>query len=453
MNETTSFGPSFGLEILVPVTVLLLVPLAIAFARLRGAAARFVLVALWLRYIAGAYHLWMFRPLVAGLSGNAVLSVAITGIGLIFVVRLANLAIRWLIPVYLLMALLLLSAFLNDDPVGAFDGIVKYLYYIVIALAVFQAHRRDPEGHFIGWLMVAFLPLLVFQWLSLALNLPKGSDLEDGLVWIGGYNHESAFSVALVAGFVVGCFARAAHPALRAFFLLATLVGINLAGYRTAIFAMGPLAIATLWVDMTISVRRDQRPFMAGVAGAVALGLVGVAVVFYGDKFADIAMLFTHPGELIKPPADFTYADKQIMSARAYIWSSYIYAWKEGGPIQYLFGFGPESWAGLFKVYPHNTLVSTVYELGLVGVLAMLILWATMLWAALSATGDRLMLVSAHASFLLLTMATMPFWQVEGLGLYGFLCGYTIYRAGRVASRRRRGVSGAQSADWHPAPS
>lgn len=437
MNETTSFGPSFGFEILVPVTLLLLVPLAIAYGRLQSGAARFVLVALWLRYIAGAYHLWMFRPLAVGLSGNAILSVAITGVGLVFVVRFANLAIRWLVPVYLLMALLLFSAFLNDDPGGAFNALVKYLYYVVIAIAVFQAHRRDPDGRFIGWLMVAFLPLIVFQWLSIALNLPKGSELKDGLVWIGGYNHEAAFSVALVAGFVVGCFARAAHPLPRLAFLLAMLVGIQLAGYRTAIFAMGPLALATLWIGVTTSVRRDQRPLMAGVAAALAITLMSAAVIVLGDKFADIATFVAHPGALIKPPAEFTWADKQIMSSRAYIWSNYIYAWKEGGPVQHLFGFGPESWAGLFTVYPHNTLVTTVYELGLFGVLAMLNLWMTMLWAAISAKGERLMLVSAHASFLLLTMATMPFWQVEGLGLYGFLCGYTIYRAGTVARRRR----------------
>ncbi|VVT00158.1 conserved membrane hypothetical protein [Sphingomonas sp. EC-HK361] len=437
MNESTSFGPSFGLEILVPVTLLLLVPLALAFARSTSTAARFVLVALWLRYIAGAYHLWMFRPLVAGLSGNAVLSIATTAIGLLFIVRFANLAVRWLLPVYLLMAMLLASAVLNDDPTGAVNAIVKYLYYVVIAIAVYQAHRRDPEGRFVGWLMVAFLPLAVFQWLSVILHLPKGSELEDGLVWIGGYNHEAAFSVALVAGFVVGCFARAAHPLPRLVFLLAMLVGIQLAGYRTAIFAMGPLALATLWVGITTSVRRDQRPFMAGVGAALAVILVGVAVVFYGSKFADIATFAAHPGALIKPPSDFTWADKQVMSARAYIWSSYLYAWKEGGPVQHVFGFGPESWAGLFKVYPHNTLVSTVYELGLLGVLGMLLLWGTMLWAAITAKGERLMLISAHASFLLLNMATMPFWQVEGLGLYGFLCGYTIYRKSQSERRPR----------------
>jgi len=29
----------------------------------------------------------------------------------------------------------------------------------------------------------------------------------------------------------------------------------------------------------------------------------------------------------------------------------------------------------------------------------------------------------------------MPFWQVEGLALYGLLCGYTVYGA-RAASQR-----------------
>ena len=33
-------------------------------------------------------------------------------------------------------------------------------------------------------------------------------------------------------------------------------------------------------------------------------------------------------------------------------------------------------------------------------------------------------------------MATMPFWQVEGLALYGLLCGYTIHAA-RAAARLR----------------
>src|SRR3546814_2883159 len=57
--------------------------------------------------------------------------------------------------------------------------------------------------------------------------------------------------------------------------------------------------------------------------------------------------------------------------------------------------------------------------------------------AAASARGDRFQLIAAHFAFFLLNMATMPFWQVEGLALYGLLCGYTIHAA-RAAARRVR---------------
>src|SRR3546814_15522454 len=83
------------------------------------------------------------------------------------------------------------------------SDLVKYAYMIVILLAAFQALRRDPEARFLTWAMVSFLPLLVFQALSLALNMPTGAEDGDGLVWIGGFNHETAFSVALLPGCTV----------------------------------------------------------------------------------------------------------------------------------------------------------------------------------------------------------------------------------------------------------
>jgi hypothetical protein len=438
MDTASSFGPSFGLGVLLPVTLLLAIPLVVAVWRIGNTPARFVLIALWLRYMAGAYHLYMFKPVAAGLSGNALLSILVTGIGLVLIVRPANLALRWLLPMWLLIGLTLLSAMLNGDPMGAVDAVVKYLYFLVIAIATYQALRRDDGGRMVGWLMVAFLPLIVLQMLSLALVLPKGSEAGDGLVWIGGYNHEGAFSVALFAGFVVACFARGAPALLRFMFLMATLVVIQLAGYRTAILALAPLAGATFWVGMTTSVRREQRMLVAAAGGILAATAIGMAAILYGDRFADIAVLLADPGSFIKPPREFTFAERQLLSARAYIWSSYIFAWAAGEPWQYLFGMGPGSWEGLFKVYPHNTLVAMLYELGFTGVAVIVLLWAVMTLAAWRAQGERLKLVAAHISFVLLNMATMPFWQVEGLGLYGFLCGYTMYRAGQA----RRRISG-----------
>ena len=434
--QALPYGPAFGLGILLPVSALLFVSLVLAARRAGSIAGAFVVVALWLRYIAGAYHLYMFQPLAGGLSGNALLSIAVTGFGLLFVVRPANLAIKWLLPVYALVVLALLSAALNGDAAGGINAAVKYAYMIVIMIAVFQALRVDPEARFLSWAMVSFLPLLVFQVLSLALNLPKGSEDGDGLVWIGGYNHEAAFSVALMTGFLVGCFARSAPRMVRVAFLAATFCAILLAGYRTTILAFAPLALAVFLSGMTMSVRRDQRTPMAVTAVVAGVLLVSVAALFYSEKFADLAAFLSDPAGMIKPPRDFDLLERQVMSGRPLIWSSYIYAWAAGTPLQHLVGFGPESWEGLFKVYPHNTLVATLYELGWLGVTAMILLWTAMFVAAASARGDRFKLLAAHFAFFVLNMATMPFWQVEGLALYGLLCGYTIHAA-RAAQRPR----------------
>jgi hypothetical protein len=433
--QALPYGPAFGLGILVPVTLLLLVPLVVAARRAGGMAGAFVVFALWLRTTAGAYHLYMFQPLAGGLSGNALLSVAVTGFGLLFVVRPANLALKWLLPVYVLILLALFSASLNGDLVGGINIAVKYAYMIVILLAAFQALRRDPEARFLTWAMVSFLPLLVFQALSLALNMPKGAEDGDGLVWIGGYNHEAAFSVALLTGFLVGGLARSAPRAVRIAFLSVTLVAILLAGYRTTILALAPLALAIFLGGLTMSVRRDQRGAMAVTATVAGVLLFAIAALLYRESFADLAAFLADPAALIKPPRDFDLLERQVMSGRPLIWSSYIYAWADGTPLQHLFGLGPESWEGVFKVYPHNTLVATLYELGWFGVAAMIALWTVMFAAAASARGDRFLLIAAHFAFFLLNMATMPFWQVEGLAFYGLLCGYTVHAA-RAAARR-----------------
>src|SRR3546814_8183175 len=82
MNEAAErLAPSFGLGVLAPATLLLLVPLLIAAYRIRSLPGRFLIAALWIRYICGAYHVYMLKPLAAGLSGNALVSVAIVAVG------------------------------------------------------------------------------------------------------------------------------------------------------------------------------------------------------------------------------------------------------------------------------------------------------------------------------------------------------------------------------------
>jgi hypothetical protein len=422
-------APSFGLGVLVPATLVLLLTAIWAGRSISSLQGRFLFAAIWLRMLLGAYHLYMFKPLVAGMSGNALVSIAVVGIGLL-VIRLRHLMLASLLPVYLIVMLVFISGGLNTDLPGIMTVSVKYAYFTVLLIAAFEALRQDDEELLMPVLIWAFAPLLLFQWLSLALHLPKGAETGDGLVWIGGYNHEAAFSVALLLAFIVGSLAHRLHPAIRFAYLGAVAVGIFLAGYRTAIFAAGPAMITVFWATITQYVSPVQRRIIAATALVVAFVGAAAIAVAYHDRFADMGTFLANPDALIKPPREFTQVERNILSARPLIWSEYIFAYKDGSPLQWMFGFGPESWDKGFDVYPHNTLIGTLYELGAVGVGAMLLLWFSMAARVfVSRRRDRTTLIAAHVSFFILNMGTMPFWLLEGLALYGFLCGYTLFSA------------------------
>jgi hypothetical protein len=158
------------------------------------------------------------------------------------------------------------------------------------------------------------------------------------------------------------------------------------------------------------------------------VGLFGVGTMLDSSRFADLSTASEERGALIKRPELFTRDDRHLLSSRAYIWSQYYYSWVDAPARQKLLGFGPESWVGKFTVYAHNTLVSSLYEFGVLGIVATLALWLSMLGiAALAKAGPRFEMLAAHISYLTLNMATMPMWQIEGIIYYSILCGYTVY--------------------------
>jgi hypothetical protein len=208
--------------------------------------------------------------------------------------------------------------------------------------------------------------------------------------------------------------------------LLISLVGIYFANYRTTMIAIAPMAIAQFTSAISGRFRRDQRPIVA--AGAFVIAFAGVIVVgwFLQQRFQDLSTVAESRGLMIKPPAEFSVAEGKTLSGRSYIWSSYLYAYLRGSDVQHLIGFGPESRA--LKEYAHNTLVSYLYEYGVVGIILIIYWWGAMVVAGSRIVhGPKVRLLVAHLSFILLNMATMPLWMIEGNILYGILCGYTLY--------------------------
>ena len=414
--------------LLYPATLMVLVVLAYPFYTVRSLIARYVLFALSFRYLMSAHHDFTFQDSPIGLSWNAIGSSMVFLLGLL-VIRMRHLLLTTLLPFYAVIAVVMLSAFANRTLGSSVDVVVKFGYLIVITIAVYESLSERGEERTMSLLLWAMVTPVLFQFLSVIFGISKGAQgVGAGISYVGGYNHEAGFSTVLATGFVIACFATGLSLWLRGGALLTLLAGLFLANYRTSIIAFAPMALMQFNADVLARFSPRVRIIIGLVLlGITTAGALGAAWVMR-DKFADLNVVFSDPGSLVKPQAQYTPEEKRLLSARPWIWAGYIDAYVHGGVKNWVLGFGPNAWVGKFPVYAHNTLVGTLYEYGIVGVVAMLVLWSWMFICALRVKrGPRGKLLAAHTSFLLLNMATMPHWTIEGNLLYGIICGYTFY--------------------------
>ncbi|WP_347302941.1 hypothetical protein V5740_13235 [Croceibacterium sp. TMG7-5b_MA50] len=425
-NEFVGAAPMMPALVLWPVLLAFVCVTALVVWRTPSAAARFVIAAFATRFAASAIPFITFRPSPAGLSWNALISVGLVATGMLLV-RPSRLRLPAMIPLYLLLLLIVISGVLNSQYAGLADMFVKYMLFGVMLLLSADAVTELGDERFLKTLIWPFALPLTLQLLSVALGVAKAAETDGSTSYIGGYNHEGAFSVMMVAGLTITCLAPRCHALIKGPLIVAFTVGIVLANYRTSILGALPLLAVTLATGGTRRFAVAQRPFIAGLMMIVVAGC-GLLVALAGqERFSDLTVILDQGGQIIQPPGDFSEDGRRLLSGRAYIWSEYLYAYADGTQLQQLLGFGPNSWVGRFRLYAHNTLVSTLWELGVIGVGAMLLLWGWMIVLAARIPGtNRLRIMAALIGFILLAMATMPMWMIEGLMLLAVLGGLTI---------------------------
>ena len=414
-------------------------------ARTRTSAERYLIFACWFRYMLSAFHEYTYKEVASGLSFIALGSIFLITLG--FLILDKRRLFTWaFFPVVIVCLLMAVSGFVNQYPKGVVEPIVRWIFFVIISVAFWQA--IDTGGaRAITRLLWVFAGPILFQIELIVLGVAKAGELDGSVSYIGGYYHEQPFSLILASCFFLACFATQIRRWVKVALSIASLVGIALANYRTTILGMGPLAAVQLFTGIPAAVRPAQRGFVR--MALLILGVGGLMTVAAVDsqRFADLGAVASRGTSIIKPPDTFTRDDRLVLNGRLYIWSWYIAEYEKGTPAQKIVGFGPDSWSSVFPRYAHNTLVSYLYELGVLGVAAILLLWGVMVAIALRVRrGLRAKVLAAHASFFLLNMATMPHWQVEGNILYSLICGYTFAaaRAARLAKiAERPRVSGA----------
>ncbi|MBL8548609.1 MAG: O-antigen ligase family protein [Hyphomonadaceae bacterium] len=427
MEGFSKLAPTMPAYVLYPILAVSLALIAVAMVRMRHRVGGFLLGAVWLRYAMSAMGAIVTTPVAAGMSLIALSSTAVAGIGLTQI-NLKNLRLSYLLPIYVLMVVAIVSAIVNVSYGGLVGVLTKYVYLIVFTLGVYEALKGQSDGRFMRLLLLAFVTPLVLQALSIAMGLGKATENDNSTSYIGGYDHEAHFSVILATCAVVAAFTTRLNTMMKALLVIVCVAGIYLANYRTTIIAIAPVLIVFFGLSPIRRVVMKDRPLVVGFAILLISILVGLAGLFLASRFADIGTATSGDVNLFKPPYAYTDEESRILSGRPRIWAGYIFAWMNGEWTTHLFGFGPETWRGNFRLYAHNTLVNALFEYGIVGVIATLALWMSMLAAALRVRhANKGVLVGAHIGFICLNMGTMPMWMVEGNILYGIICGYTLY--------------------------
>lgn len=383
--------------------------------------------ACWLRFTLGSLHEFTYNEIVPGLKWVALGSLIIVGTGALMLEKRRFLS-RPFYPVAAICLVMLTSAIVNGAIMSAIDPIVRFLIFVVIGVGVWQALETNGST-VMRRLLLVFIQPLAYQVASVVLGVAKSGETDGSVSYIGGFYHEELFSLIAACAFFIAIYAGKMGKYTRLAICLVSLVAIWVANYRTTMLGILPLAGIAFFTSMPKAFEPSQRAFARLMIVLAGVAVIGIGTVLEQDRFSDLAAL-SEGTSLIKPPETFTWADRRVLSSRPFIWSSYIYAYVDATPTRKLIGFGPDSWEGKMPNYAHNTIISFMYEMGAAGVIVILLLWGSMFRIALTADNrSRTLLLGGHLSFLVLNLATMAHWQVEGNIMYGVLCGYTIAKA------------------------
>ena len=386
--------------------------------------AVFVMIALWIRFTLSAFHTVTYPPMVACLSINALGSILVVAAGLVILPSRLFILKYWRF-FYAFAICIGVSALLNQQISGLILVYVKWAYYLVLASATFLAVRHSGLEPVFKSFLYAFALPVGLQVLSILLGESKAAENDGSTSYIGGYNHEAAFSMIIVGFTLCICVQRIRSFSFQNTLFCLGIVLLFLTNYRTAMLAVLPIVIVFCLTLFESSVHKRYHLLTYAVA-ASSLGLIATFVGgSYAERFNDLAIVASHWQSLIKAPVYFTEWEQDIFSARVYLWSQYVTAFVNADGLSQLFGFGPESWNGVFEKYAHNTFVSYLYEFGYVGLGLFSLLNIFLLYAAWQITDPilRKKVFFSVVGFLVLNLATMPLWNIEGLIVYALLTG------------------------------
>ncbi|HYD71723.1 MAG TPA: hypothetical protein VEF55_01200 [Candidatus Binatia bacterium] len=170
---------------LYPTTALAVLTLAYALTRTQHLTGRFLIFIIWLRYMMQVFPDVTHPPNFAGFSLNAWASLAVCGLGGLVVSH--RLRVIGRLPIVMaLLGVIVLSGLINGAYAGIGETLLKWGYFFVVALCLYDCVQRDGDARILGPLLWAFAPPLLLQAASVALGIGKASEGDGSVSFVGG---------------------------------------------------------------------------------------------------------------------------------------------------------------------------------------------------------------------------------------------------------------------------
>ncbi|GAC23339.1 hypothetical protein GMES_1040 [Paraglaciecola mesophila KMM 241] len=391
----------------------------------------FVVVALWLRFTLSAFHQITYDPIIAGFSLNALGSISVVLLGILVLPNL-TFRLRQYLVFYAFFSIIIVSGLVNSEIKGLINVLVKWGYFFVLSAAIFMSLRLQSNKIVFKALLVPFLLPVSLQVLSVFLGEVKATENDGSASYIGGYNHEAAFSMIIVGFILVMGWLERKTIRFHAPLFFGALFMLLLVNYRTAMLAVLPVMLIFI---LTMLSERFESKYKLPILVFASIPIVMLGLILsssLAERFSDISIVINNIDGLIKAPVYFTEAEKDIFSARVYLWSQYLTAFFSADFLHRMVGMGPEHWDGLFSHYAHNAYVSYIYEYGYLGITAFLSVNIYLLKQALKNRSKVLgqKLFFSVLGLMVMSLSTMPLWNIEGLICYALIAG-TIFAKGQ----------------------
>lgn len=396
----------------------------------------FVMAALWLRYTLSAFHQITYDPLIAGFSINALGSILVVALGIKIIPNFSFLLRHYLV-FYGFFLVILVSGLVNSEYKGLINVLVKWGYFFVISAALFLALRMLPTKKVFKTLLVPFFLPVSLQILSIVLGEVKATENDGSASYIGGYNHEAAFSMIIVGFILVLGWLEKNTIRFHSLVFFGAVFLLILVNYRTSMLAVLPVVLIFI---LTMLSERLESKYKLPVLAFASVPIVIVGLVLsssLAERFSDISLVINNIDNLIKAPEYFTDAEQDIFSARVYLWSQYLTAFSQSDLLHKLVGLGPEHWDGLFSHYAHNAYVSYIYEYGYLGITTFLMVNLYLLKQALNNQSKILgkKLFFSLLGLMIMNLSTMPLWNIEGLICYALIAGAVFAKGHQPVER------------------